>query len=192
MGEFWNWWPLSQRTRSPQSGFCRLRWETAQRFIDVPNQNKAKIEEAIATAPAFIDMANPDIVRLCSPGQPSHATGSDGRGANLPMTCGADSSMQPLAPYGPQQHAQAARSSATAGDSQSFPIAQNVKGAMHVYLCITTGSSHDLSSLECHSAQTDLTFFADLKAEYLGARGRLRFLLSMWRYDHCEFYRVRE
>ncbi|KAF1817812.1 uncharacterized protein K489DRAFT_328756 [Dissoconium aciculare CBS 342.82] len=37
--------------------------------------------------------------------------------------------------------------------------------------------------------ETDVEFFSELKKAYLGNRGILRTCFSMWRYDHCEFFR---
>jgi hypothetical protein len=38
--------------------------------------------------------------------------------------------------------------------------------------------------------QRDEDFFSALQREYLRVRSRLARRFSMWRYDHCEFFKV--
>lgn len=66
----------------------------------------------------------------------------------------------------------------------------NRAGFRFVYLCTKAGRSFRPSCLEGNGRQTDRNFFRDLKNQYKAARGSLRYHLSIWRFSHCEFYRV--
>lgn len=59
-----------------------------------------------------------------------------------------------------------------------------------VYLCTRRGDSYRPSCIEGDTRQTDRSFFRDLRKQYIADRGFWRHYLSIWRFDHCEFYRV--
>jgi hypothetical protein len=57
----------------------------------------------------------------------------------------------------------------------------------YLYLCIQRGR-HIFKTIECKPLHTDAVLFAELNSTYDQARGFKRRWLSVWRFDHCEFY----
>lgn len=57
----------------------------------------------------------------------------------------------------------------------------------YLYLCIQRGRDI-FKTIECKPPHTDDVLFAELNSTYDQARGFKRRWLSVWRFDHCEFY----
>lgn len=56
---------------------------------------------------------------------------------------------------------------------------------------VQKGLDYRLAQLEV-TGHTCHTFFSSMKNEYFNLRGTLRKWLSVWRYSHCDFYKVRK
>jgi hypothetical protein len=61
--------------------------------------------------------------------------------------------------------------------------------SLFVFLAVKTGQESQLAQIQAHNLQDDL-FFDKLRSEYQRLRGRLRGLLSIWMYSHCDFVQV--
>jgi hypothetical protein len=58
----------------------------------------------------------------------------------------------------------------------------------YLYFCIQLQPFH-FETIRCDRLYDDSDFYAELKSAYDSTRGFWRSWLSMWQYDHCEFYR---
>lgn len=134
------------------------------------------------SAPAFLNTTAPSNNVTSGQASPVAGTGATHSGSK---------SLQQAGAYARPQAAGDASNASRAGTSSKNTTTAYVNLAQHVYICIATGGAFRFSDLGCGPIHSDLAFFSALRTQYLKARGRLRFFLSMWRYDHCEFYRVR-
>lgn len=166
----------------------------APRYIDAPGKVARAVQGAMRSAPAFLESFKPSIrARQSSPGPPSVSTSHTNSGPppSTPRTTG-------QIPEGAQQ---AQPQQQMPGSSTTY--LQNVlsprRNPKDVWLCIKLGSAYRLwtgrtynfSPICCEGLQDDRQFFSALRDEYLTVRGRLWLYLGWWRYDYCEFYRVR-
>lgn len=83
------------------------------------------------------------------------------------------------------------------GNGSSHPPLMNMQSGRphrsdprYVYMCIEKSGSYHFAALRSDRMKADVEFFSGLKAEYLKVRGLVRKWFSMWRYNHCEFFRV--
>lgn len=60
---------------------------------------------------------------------------------------------------------------------------------LRVLLVVKTGTDHRLAQILVNDI-TSLEFFKKLRSEYFRLRGIWRRCLSVWRYSHCDFYKV--
>lgn len=58
-----------------------------------------------------------------------------------------------------------------------------------VLLVVKTGTDHRLAQIPVKDI-TSFQFFHKLRSEYFKLRGIWRRCLSVWRYSHCDFYKV--
>jgi hypothetical protein len=61
---------------------------------------------------------------------------------------------------------------------------------LRVLLMVKRGTSYYVSQIRTESLTT-VIFFQKLKLDYIRLRGLPRRLFSVWRFSHCDFYRVR-
>jgi hypothetical protein len=72
-------------------------------------------------------------------------------------------------------------------DQQTTSMSNGVE-PRYLWLCIQL-QSHQFKCIRCDELHDDQDFYTKLKSTYDGSRGSLRSWLSIWQYDHCEFYR---
>lgn len=60
---------------------------------------------------------------------------------------------------------------------------------LRVLFVVQSGSDHRLSQIIVNGLSTR-SFFIVLRSDYFKLLGLWRSLLSIWRFSHCEFYRV--
>lgn len=60
---------------------------------------------------------------------------------------------------------------------------------LRVLLLVQTGTDYSLAQIPVQDT-TSLGFFKKLRSEYLRLRGIWRQHFSVWRYSHCDFYKV--
>ena len=85
------------------------------------------------------------------------------------------------------------------GSSPTHPMNSHLQGSTAnikngyskqlVILMVKKGMEHRLAQIGV-SGHTCQTFFSAMKVEYLSLRGFWRKWLSVWRYSHCDFYKV--
>ena len=90
--------------------------------------------------------------------------------------------------------------STSIGTNQAEPIelnniinqsrtAMNGNVSLRILLIVQSGDDFTLSQIALGTLST-AEFFDRLKSEYLRLRGFWRRLFSVWRYHHCDFYKV--
>lgn len=150
------------------------------------------VQEVLRNAPRFIDVLDPETPSACSPGQSTTATYGS-QGSSMHSGSGIDTSNGSVSQLKLHQQPAGADSpgvSVGTASVNSSAAANILKSSLHVYLCIAAGGSYRFSDVVCRPKFTDISFFESLKAQYLRSRGWLPYIFSMWRFDHCEFYRV--
>lgn len=76
------------------------------------------------------------------------------------------------------------------GNSQGSGTTTGNGSSNHRLLFVARkGLEYKLAQLEV-TGHTCHTFFRSMKNEYFSMRGALRKWLSVWRYNHCDFYKV--
>lgn len=172
------------------------------RSLDITTDAHEAFEKAIRTAPAFLSLTDADKQAVANSKQ-STRTGAAVNQAAASSTSPAQGVANNNTGQSSNPHRTTTPSTASAGPARtsiSAPRANTRASAgppiqaeyRHVYLCVKTGSDHDYHLLAIRSDQfrRDGDFFAELRSQYLEARGWWRNTFSWWRYDHCEFYRV--
>lgn len=173
------------------------------RSLDIAAAARGAFDVVIHTAPAFLYLTNAKqhAVAVVEQGSRTRAA------ANRPAAS-STSPAQGSASNNPRQSANSQHTTTPpsvpvgpAGTKTTAPDANTRASAAppiqpdsrHVYLCVKTGSDHDyrLRAIRSDQLHRDGDFFAELRFQYLAARGWWRNTCSWWRYDHCEFYRVR-
>jgi hypothetical protein len=78
-----------------------------------------------------------------------------------------------------------------AGPSQftSANVSAHQPTLRRVLLVVKVGTDYGLAQIPIHGI-TSLEFFKKLRSEYFRLRGYWRRYLSVWRYSHCDFYKV--
>lgn len=64
-----------------------------------------------------------------------------------------------------------------------------VVSALYVFLGVGLGDENRLAQIEIINKEDD-TFYEELKRSYNAAKGILRRVLGIWKYAHCEFFKV--
>jgi hypothetical protein len=72
----------------------------------------------------------------------------------------------------------------------SMVLTSEVQGMTYVMLGVMVGEDLDLAQIEIKEYK-DAKFFRQLRDEYHAKRGFLRRWLSIWKYNHCDFIKVR-
>lgn len=154
--------------------------------MDIPRNAAQDFQEALLTAPAFVN---------------AHNTGGSSQSTSGQGNSGPSGALQPSSVTGTQQHLGKPANSgqqqgATSPGTTSAPLPliygsqAHMSDSRHVCLCVKRGSSHKFSDMRTHTMGSDADFFRALKVNYLHLRGRFRCWFSMWQYDHCDFYQV--
>ena len=60
---------------------------------------------------------------------------------------------------------------------------------LFVFLGVALGDEHRLTQIEIVDKKDD-TFYEELKRSYKATKGILRRVFSIWKYAHCEFFKV--
>jgi hypothetical protein len=81
------------------------------------------------------------------------------------------------------------RSQATQNQVTSLGVSVRHSTPRRVLLIVKSGTDHHLTQMLVHEI-TSLGFFKKLRSEYFRLRGFWRSRLSVWRYSHCDFYKV--
>lgn len=173
------------------------------RSLDIAADARRAFDVAIHTAPAFLYLTNAKkhaiaVVEQSSgtraaANQPaaSSTSPSQGSASNTPRqsTNSQHTTTPSTAPAGPT----GTKTSAPDANTRASAAPPVQPDCRHVYLCVKTGSDYDykLRAIRSDQLRRDGDFFAELRSQYLAARGWWRNTFSWWRYDHCEFYRVR-
>ena len=159
------------------------------RHVDLPAHVKEAVEQAIDTAPAFINIDLPSNTLALPPHGCGNKGQSPGSNTSSPSQSGFGG-MTPATTFvrlpSPSQRA----SKPTPGAIPASPlVTQSVQAHrvdQHLSLCVIASSRHFVS-LKCDNLRSDLEFFAMMKAAYNGARGWPRLWFSMWQYKYSEF-----
>jgi hypothetical protein len=69
------------------------------------------------------------------------------------------------------------------------PTPADLEPALCVLLIVRSGRNRKLSQIVLGDADIN-TFFEKMRKEYFKRHGILHILFSVWRFTHCEFYRV--
>jgi hypothetical protein len=217
LGPNWDWWPLSPIQYPLLKGFRRVKWylpSGTARHLDLPQGVARALQDALHSGPAFMQQRrNPSATRSS---QTTVTTGHGlisrfitvvASGELLPRFCISpkltsfvDPRFDPghqagISSKSRQQHSdRSARPNGSGHDDRQLvvgPETTTTREFRHVYLCIRTGGhSFRPSCLRFDGERTDRDFYRELKARYNASRGLRRRCLSIWRFSHCEFYRV--
>jgi hypothetical protein len=159
--------------------------------VDLPNSVKSNIQQALVTAPAFVNIDFPSSTL-------AHTTcgrGTAGTAGNVNLTSqpqsGSGSGVgTPSSSSGFSSQSQQITSKPAPVANPGFYIgAQNAQVPhidQHLSLCVV-GSSRHFVNLQCDTLRSDVELFANMKMDYNKNRGRLRLWFSMWRYKCSEF-----
>jgi hypothetical protein len=126
---------------------------------------------------------------------PQHAEGAHARGPPSDVSHGIPLGDRPIV-QATGQRQQRLDSASSVGPRLESPLSdQQQYGLPHVdqprvLLIVKRGSQYKLSQIET-IRHSNFTFFSSLKADYFLLRGFFRRWFSVWRYSHCDFYRVR-
>jgi hypothetical protein len=150
---------------------------------------KGTVQQAIRTAPAFINIGSPSNTRAhasCGNGSSNFYTGnSSSAGPQLGLG-GTTPGQPPQGSSAPSQQISKPALIAGPGSNTAAQIVPTQHVNQHLSLCVVS-SSRRFVNLRCDTLRSDLEFFARIKADYDRNRGRLRLWFSMWRYKCSEF-----
>jgi hypothetical protein len=216
-GPTWNWWPLTSRQYTSPAGYARVEWLSpcgTAHHLDLPEDRIDALLYVLRSAPRFMCL-NTGSAALMARSRRSimrkaffavfgdindpSSNSEPGRGqrSSSRHTAGASS----LPSSGSKRYQPPASDKNRLGKDielqdqsskvRKLPTADVPKDSRYVYLCTHRGDSYFCSTIECDLEHKDRAFFGDLKTRYIASRGFWRYYLSMWVYDHCEFYQVR-
>jgi hypothetical protein len=215
-GPTWNWWPLTPRQYPLPAGYTRVEWLSpcgTAHYLDLPEDRVLALLNPLNPVPWFM-LPKTGSTALMVKIRPimrkaffavfgdindlsSHSRPRRGRRSSSRHKAGASSHP----PSGSTRYQPPTDDTERSGKDEEHrsqsrkvrntPPAGVPKNSRHVYLCTNRGQSYRPSSIKCEPNHKDRAFFKDLKTKYIASRGFWRYHLSMWIYDHCEFYQVR-
>ncbi|KAF2168819.1 hypothetical protein M409DRAFT_20835 [Zasmidium cellare ATCC 36951] len=185
-----------------RSGIGNERFQSLENFlpsgslqyVDLPEKATTALLEVFAASPTYLNIqvtpAGQNLSISSKPvtsSLPTQTNASTGQGPSQGQSTNPTNSNPPSGPGGmnPHQHS-----------SQMKPSIPTPLQLRQVYLCIKKGgiwnTAYHVRPVRTETMPIDREFFSKLKEEYFSARGWLRNWFSMYRYDHSEFFRVRE
>lgn len=161
--------------------------------MDVPTSQVRLLSEAFKTTPDFIAADVAAVYAAAGPTLPASSIAASASNASSAASVSHTHTQRIgalLQQTGTSSNPVAQVSSPSA---QGLPATPVVKDPRYLYFGVNVGMSgeHKVVALRTDGMAADADLFAELKDRYLALRGPLRTCFSWWRYDHCEFFRVR-
>lgn len=196
VGERIDWWPMGPAIPPLKSGYTRIHWKCVSvvshcssntdhakacgemRFVDTPKDFAIQICEIATTT--LTGGAPPQQQQQQSNSQPPPTIQSPAQ-----QTISTPVGVQSQSPQGsPQAVNPIPAPGGQSGQSNGSPNEDS-----HIFVIVNNGNILKLAQWLVDGDGNDDVFFKRLRAEYLRARGYLRY--GLFAYSHCEFYQVR-
>lgn len=157
--------------------------------MDIPAHVKEAVEQAIRTAPGFINIELPSNTLAPPPRGSGNAGQTFGDNTSLPSHSGSGSKISVATSVELPSQSQLTGKPSSSALQVSSSVTQSAQAQIvdqHLSLCVVASSRHFIS-LKCDNLRSDMEFFAMMKAAYNRARGWPRLWFSMWQYKYSEF-----
>ncbi|CAG8909772.1 unnamed protein product [Penicillium egyptiacum] len=175
-----DWRPFGPYRTPLVQGQTRICWECPcgdPRWVVVPQSFALKIEEYSRTNAAPPDGSNDPVYSRSLPGIAASAHGS-GEGAKSQINSG---------------QASGSNHSGSRAQCRSLENGQKLSYQLHAFLVLVNfsifGSTHCLAQTAVHDMSDD-EFFTWIRTSYYSHRGFLATWFGLYKYAHCEFFRV--
>ncbi|KAJ5429553.1 hypothetical protein N7491_006569 [Penicillium cf. griseofulvum] len=186
-GEPWDWWPLPHRPRALAESETRLRWKCAcgdERWAEIPNHFAKRLQSIIKSLP--IDNLATQIMQT----PPEAHTTSNRAPSSVPNNSLASNRASHQDHRGQEPARLPSNPSILRQPSGvKANIVDTTITRHRVLFLAKQGGDYRLAQIGVSNTNSH-TFFITMRKEYFRLRGVIRGWFSVWRYSHCDFYKV--